>query len=76
MPTEIIKLSSLRNNLEAVFNGLINKFRGSSNYEITMVIQEQERTSLQVEEEDSITPHKHNVVFNENTLILNQDLDE
>ena len=39
MSTEIIKLSSIKNNLQSIFNNLVTRFKGSKNYDITLVIQ-------------------------------------
>ena len=40
MTTEIIKLNSIKNNLQSLFNNLRNKFQSAKNYDITLVIQE------------------------------------
>ena len=40
MTTEIIKVNSFRNNVQAIFANLLSRFKGQNSYDLTLVIKQ------------------------------------
>ena len=80
MSTEVIKLNSLKSNVQSIFNSIVSKFRSPHNYDITLVIQQNgESEKMSTNEMDKLSnteieesqKSKRSVNFNENLVVNN-----